>query len=152
MISLIFPPKTYFYNISVYSMQGPSGHLITSMKWENLLFPVVTKWRWYFQYREALLRVQYPKSFIDVRFGAMDAHSKPLDIIIKNKIAGKKRSITKWKNIKNQCINDFEKFQKNYSKLFPIQSDNDYIEFQKTLNILDVKINKLNKELMLIQN
>lgn len=98
-------------------------------------FPVFTKWKWYFEYRAALLKVNNPRHTVTLLTGSYD-YIPPRDVVmkeLKNKLAGKKRTISKYTNLLALA-------EKHWDKLFPISEDVLYIKAAD-------KINRLKKEL-----
>lgn len=126
------------YYINVYDGKYPTSNVIISFVWKDLNFELFCKYKWYFEYRYALLRVLYPKVLIRHEMFKRELNKKELINHIKNKIIGKKRTITKYKN----RLNDFEN---NWNSLFPIS---DYEPYIKAVE----KIERLKKELIELEN
>ena len=126
------------YYIKVYDTGYSTGKVIKFLKWENLTFKLYCKYKWYFEYRYALLRVQHPKSLIKHDQFKRDLNEKETEGLLKNKVIGKKRTISKYKN----KLYDFEK---NWTSLFPID---DYEPYQTAIE----KIQRLEKELVELEN
>lgn len=74
------------------------------------------RWKWYFEYRAALLRVKSPRSIVIYYQGSYQ-YSPPKDELIKrleSKIRGKKAKITEFENKLQSAI-------KNWNELYPIE-------------------------------
>jgi hypothetical protein len=117
--------------IKVYRNKYSNSGIIHFLKWDNMLFPVRTKWDWYFTYRAALLQVRYPKSRVEIFSGTDTPHEKTLLQIKNNAIRAKKAQITKINNLICEV-------EKNYMSLFPLSD-------------LDVYKNACNKRNRLLQ-
>ena len=98
-------------------------------------FELFMKWKWYFDYRAALYKVQHPKHHVDLMTGSY-AYLPPAEEVVrnmKNKIIGKKRVISKYRNKIQMAKNE-------WSELFPIE---DYPLYQKAI----AKIERTQKEM-----
>lgn len=98
-------------------------------------FELFMKWKWYFEYKAALYKVQHPKHRVDLMTGSYDY--LPLEEIQirkrQNKIIAKKKVISKYRNKIQMATND-------WNELFPIE---DYPLYIKAM----VKIERTQKEL-----
>ena len=86
------------------------------------------RWKWYFEYRAALLRVKYPKGYIKLETGPYEyvlPEDKYLEKV-KNQYLSDKRQLTKFKNKLNYI-------RKNWNELFPIEENPDWIKVTKKL-------------------
>lgn len=86
------------------------------------------RWKWYFEYRAALLRVKHPKAFIELNHGPYE-YVLPEDKYrekIKNQYLSDKRQLTKFKNKLNSI-------RENWNELFPIEENPDWIKVTKKL-------------------
>lgn len=73
------------------------------------------RWKWYFEYRAALLRVAHPRAFIELASGPYD-YVLPDDAYrtkVKNQYLSDKRQLTKLKN-------QLAVIEQNWNELFPI--------------------------------
>lgn len=129
---------SYYVNIKVYDKDIPSGNIIEYYKWDNMKFNQRVKWNWYFKYRTALLQVKYPRKYIAFIHGKEIATKKTLENILKDKISGKKRSITKVKNI-------IKEIENNWMNLFPLEDQPEY-------KLIKCKLVRLEEELQELQN
>lgn len=99
------------------------------------------RWKWYFEYRAALLRVKYPKAFIKYETGPYE-YSLPIDIYIKKvkeTYLSDKRQLSKFKNKLNAI-------SKNWNELFPIEEHPDYIKVKVKLAYYELRAQKSKKE------
>ena len=102
----------------------------------DMTVPFYQKWRWYFEYRAALLRVKYPKSFIGYEQGSY-IYELPENMYkdkVKNIYFSNKRQFCKFNNRLNAL-------KQNWNEIFPIEEHPDYIKimdkkayYQKQLN------------------
>lgn len=79
------------------------------------------RWKWYFQYREALLRVKYPKAYIHLEQGPYEyiLPEHEYKQKIRNRYIADKAQLTKFKN-------KLKSLSKNWNQLFPIEEHPDY--------------------------
>ncbi len=129
--------KMHWVVIKVFTQRGPYGTQVEYHKWDRMTFEQRTRWDWYFKYRAALLQVKYPKHEVEFLWGNEDAVGKTAEHILRDKIAAKKRTITKHKNIKKEL-------EKNWKSLFPIEEEHHY-------KLLLCKISRLEEELKEIE-
>ncbi len=59
--------KIRFTNDSKNSCLAPTVYYRT-----NMSFQLFIKWKWYFEYRKALLIVKYPRAFVEMTSGSFD--------------------------------------------------------------------------------
>ncbi|WP_286914833.1 hypothetical protein [Flavobacterium sp. UBA4197] len=78
------------------------------LSWNNLPWAIRQKYDWYFKYRAALLQVQYPKFKIEQSWGSKAPDTKTAMAFLKDKIAGKKRMVTKLNNAIEDYVNSLE--------------------------------------------
>lgn len=128
----------YGYYIKVYNSKYPTGKVIEFFRWENYSFHLFVKYKWYFEYRYALLRVRYPKFLIEHDQFKRDLNVAETIDLFRNKIIAKKRTITKYKN-------KLMEYESNWNSLFPISDDEPY---KRALE----KISRLENELIELQN
>lgn len=99
------------------------------------------KWKWYFEYRAALLRVKFPKAYIKLETGPYE-YVLPEDKYqekVKNRYLSDKRQLTKFKNQLNSI-------RKNWNELFPIEENPDWIKVTKRLEWYESKYEFSKKE------
>ena len=115
------------------------GHhtILKTLFWKNYTFAQYARWSWYFEYRFALLRVQYPKNRIDNICYKNDLNDSQKKDLLKNKISAKKRKLTIFKS-------KLFEYKSNWTSMFPIEEDYGYI------NAIE-KINKTELELIELQ-
>lgn len=121
-------------------------------KGENLIyinrgftFQQFCKWRWYFEYRAALYKVQNPLLSVDFQFGNYPfvPTEEEVRTRLKNKIIGLKRTITKYEN--KLLMAKKEWGLKSGMFVFPIEDDEMYIRAV-------AKIERLKGELLSLEN
>lgn len=86
------------------------------------------RWRWYFEYRAALLRVKHPKAFVELSHGPYEyiLPEQEYREKVKNRYLSDKRQLTKFENKLNAI-------RKNWNELFPIEENPDWIKVTKKL-------------------
>ncbi len=124
------------YYIKVYDNRYPSGNVIKFIKWENLSFELFCKYKWYFEYRYALLRVEHPRVLIVHQQFKRELNEKEKTDFLKNRIIGKKRTITKYKN-------KLAIYEKNWNSLFPINDDELYQKALQKIARLETELSEL---------
>ncbi|WP_121667307.1 hypothetical protein [Mesonia aquimarina] len=131
--------KLYYFSIKVKALRQDKP--IEFLYWNGFNLHEFVRWKWYFKYREALLRVKYPKHFFDINSGFYFPE-KPKDEkkVLKNKITSAKRNLTKWKNKLNKYKETV--LHENKSRLIKKSFDDDP-NYEKAI----LKIEKLEFEL-----
>lgn len=87
------------------------------------------RWKWYFEYRAALLRVKYPKAFIQLSHGPY-MYQYPEDLYkvkVRNRYRSDKTQLTKLNNM-------IVAVQKNWNELFPIEENPNYTKLMDKYN------------------
>lgn len=135
----------HFFNIKV--MDRKPGELIEFLSWSGLRWELRLKYNWYFKYRAALLQVKYPKYIVETFWGNEPAQGKTLEHIINAKIISKKATITKGKNKLENYKQEFERYKSQYSRLFPIEHEQEYKKYVASIDFAVKKINRLQAEL-----
>lgn len=90
--------KLYKVVIKVYDHRGKSYGEKDILIWDDLTFQILTKWRWYFDYRSALKKVENPKCNVEMFVVQKEPNTKTTSDFLKDKISSKKRMITKISN------------------------------------------------------
>ena len=124
----------HYYCIKVKNKKIGNGDIVEFLKWENLRFEMATKWKWYFEYRAALLQVKYPKFRVETSWGHESATGKHLEISLANKKRSKKAKITEYQN-------KLEKYKKQWNSIFPIEDDIAYQNAVKKIERLKAELN-----------
>lgn len=124
------------YYIHVYDSRYPTGQVIEVVKWENLSFELFCKYKWYFEYRYALLRIKYPRNLIRHDQFKRDLNEVEKVDVLKNKIIGKKRTITKYKN-------KLAVYVQKWNSLFPVSDDEPYKKAVEKIQRLEDELNIL---------
>jgi hypothetical protein len=119
---------------------GKDQSLAESVYYRNdLSFQLLSKWMWYFKYREALHRVSYPRHYCELQHGSYD-YTPPKEIELKNlrnRIINKKGKVTEYQS-------KLQRAEKTWNQLFPIH---EYEAYKKC----EEKINRLKSELEVLQ-
>lgn len=123
----------HWFNIKVI---GERREVVEYLSWSGLVWELRLKYDWYFKYRAALLQVKYPKFEIQTTWGNEPAGGKTLEKIRKDKISGKKATITKHKN-------SLKKVKDNWASLFPIEDDPDYQRAIEKIGRLEIELQSL---------
>jgi len=112
------------------------GQTLWWKKWENLPWNTRTKFDWYFKYRAALAQVNNPRAEVEFRWGHEPATGNTLEIAYKNKLKGKRATITKFENAIKEA-------ESTWDQLFPITDDIRYINKKRKLERLHMEYNEL---------
>lgn len=113
----------------------------------NLPYAVLNKWMWYFKYREARYRVEYPKYHIELDHSSYDIVIPQIRQVeaLNNQIRAKKAYITK---INNRLMNA----KKNWTEIFPIVESEPYIEAVRAISTKHDEIKSLENKLYEVQH
>lgn len=108
----------------------------------DMTFEFFIKWRWYFEYRAALYRVNNPRHFVDISHGGYDFIPPRAQLIktLKNKISNRKGKVTHWE----WCIG---KAKETWNELFPIEDDQTYQKALTKLNKAKFELSQMETEL-----
>lgn len=128
--------KLFGFIIKVYAGEYPTAGIMEVYKWNGYKFNQFVRWRWYFEYRVALLRVKYPKSHIDARQFDEPLTQKTKMEILRSKISAQKGQVTKIKNA-------IKKYEQHWDELFPIEDDIMYNRAKNKLEIAEKELDDL---------
>lgn len=131
----------YYYNIVV--RESRHGKVLAHLFWKGFKLEQHVKWKWYFKYREALLRIKHPRAFFDISWGGYEpTEKKSQQRLLKDQITSKKRNLTKWKNkMKNYKA---EVLKANKTRLIKIKFSDD-VNYEKAIAKIDKLENELNE-------
>lgn len=122
--------STQVFRVCIRCCDSPRfDDLIDSLVYENLRFEIVMKFKWFFEYRAALMKVKNPKSYVDLKITKSNAEGQKMIDILKNRTPSKLGQVTKVKNA-------IEKYAREWNSLFPIDEDQYY---QKAIKKLEMK-------------
>jgi len=94
------------------------------------------RWKWFFEYKAALLRVKFPKAYIKLETGPYE-YILPEDKYkekVKNNYLSAKRQLTKFQNQLNSIC-------QSWNELFPIEENPDWIKVQSKLDYYKAYLN-----------
>src|SRR5690606_9308784 len=134
--------KQYGMVIKLYDSPFPNGTVIQLLSWGGFTFEQFMRWQWYFRYREALLQVAYPKNSVERIQTVEELSEKNKQNLIKAKQTSLKAKITKYKNRYKSFLQEFENYKSNYSGLFPIEQEANYLMYTNSLSLAESKIEK----------
>jgi hypothetical protein len=100
----------------------------------DMTYNFMSKWRWYFDYRAALVKVQNPKVKVHFTLERYE-YIPPVEVLekrLKNLVTGKKSALTKYKN----KIAKVKQVYQN-TTLFPIENDTKWGKVQEKLKTLE---------------
>lgn len=92
---------------------------IERISWRDLSLAQLTKWRWYFQYRAALLRVKYPRFHHELNEFRYQAEGPKLEQILRQRVATKKRMLSQFRN-------KIASARSEWPEMFPIEDHPHY--------------------------
>ena len=109
---------------------------------EDFPFEIFMKWKWYFDYRAALYKVQHPKHRVDLMTGSYDYAPAPevAFLNLKNKMIAKKRVISKYRN-------KIQMAKSRWNELFPIEEYHLYKEAMEKINRTQTELNNLRAQI-----
>jgi hypothetical protein len=136
---MIVTDYSHWVKIIVY-VKNPASEVIESLFWNNLSFGCRTKWDWYFDYRYALLRIKYPKAYIEKRWGHTEITNESSDELIYRKNVARRttlrRKVTQFKN----AIYKYEEEEK--MKLIPDLTNPRYLRTVEKLKEYETELIK----------
>lgn len=141
----VYKPKTRCTRITVYDTIYADKKVVEELFWYNLPMAVIIKWSWYFKYREALLRVKYPRMNIVRRDWDIEPEGNVAQNIrlsrIKKELKNARRMVTK-------ISNAIEEYELEQSKtLIPHLSNPKYVRTKEKLIEYTEMKNSLEAEL-----
>lgn len=107
----------------------------------NMSFQFFIKWKWYFEYRKALLIVKYPRAFVDMTSGSFD-YELPIDKYkekLRNLLTASKRQVTQFQR-------DITNAKKQWTEFLPIEEHPKWVKVQEKLNRYITERDILQKE------
>jgi hypothetical protein len=98
--------------------------------WDGFTAQMAIRWKWYIEYRAALVKVDHPRCFVEIREYRYEADkNKALKKVLENRLLAAKRKRTEWKN-------KLAIFVEGWRELFPIEED---IRYQKAIEKIEEK-------------
>lgn len=137
--SFSIEPKLHGHIIKVYEGEHPGSGIIYTERWSGYKFHQYMKWSWYFEYRYALLRVNFPKNYISSNHFDELLTPKAKSEILKNKVSAAKGRVTKIKNA-------IKKMESNWNEIFPIEDDESYQKAKVKLREAEKDLNEITNE------
>lgn len=128
--------KLYGFTITIYNGYYPYTGIKEVYCWKGYRLKQLTKWKWYFEYRYALLRIKYPKNLINKGSYDYDAPADIKLVNLKNRISAKKRKIT-------EIANKLQLARDNWTELFPIEENEFFIKAVGKLDRLKNELQQL---------
>lgn len=125
----------------LFSKSGSQSLRETAYFRNDMTVQFYERWRWYFEYRAALLKVKYPKSFVQLNQGNYE-YTLPVEELYKkldNKIRGAKGKITELERKRNEL-------QANWRELFPIEQHPDWPRLLNKIEAYNCKLQELINE------
>lgn len=132
--------KLYGYIIIVYAGTFANSNRLITLKWVDLRFDLAVKYKWYFEYRAALLRVKYPKNCIVANSIFCEMTKKGNLDNLKSSLANARKNYTKNQNLLDKAV-------ENWNSLFPIIDDVDYKKAFSKVQLLKSKVLELENQL-----
>lgn len=98
----------YFFEAIVYTKKF-GGEFIEKKYWYGYNIEWFQRWKWFFNYRSALLQIKYPKYDVDIKWGTKKPELVEDFVILRERKAKKdittcKRMITKYQNAISQFV------------------------------------------------
>ncbi len=136
----------FYYKIVVSTRLG--GETLEWKYWNGYTLQQHVRWKWYFKYRAALLRIKYPKSHIEESWGHYEPKEKKSQIkVLKGRITAKKRTLTKWKNKMDKYLKGMEEHNKTVIIPFNPNDDPNYKPALEKIGRLEYELEELLKEM-----
>lgn len=132
----------------LFSKSGSQALRETAYFRDDMTVQFYERWRWYFEYRAALLKVKHPKSYVQLNQGNYE-YVLPEDELrtkLENKIRAAKSMVT-------QIDRKMQNLIDNWSELFPIDHHPDWTKivqkkdyYRLQLNLLITEYESLTKQ------
>ena len=118
--------------------------------WTGLRFEIYIKYDWYFRYRTALLQVQYPMRFVELRTFQYDYIPTEIELKkrLKDKITGNKAKLTIWKKKVADYEKEFEVTNRNSLFKRLIEADESWQKATAKILTFEQKIASMEAELL----
>lgn len=113
----------------------------------DMTFQFFIRWKWYFEYREALIRVRNPRSFVRLSHGSYE-FKLPEDVYkkkIKDLLSAAKRKRTEFQR-------KIDYARENWNELFPIDEHPKWIKVEEKLKRYEDRVEALSKEYYELQD
>lgn len=116
--------STQLHRITIKVLRGLNPYdTIEKVVWDGLPNDLMIRWRWYFEYRQALLKVKYPRKKVELihfRYQPETQTEKEQAATrLKNLISARKRKIT-------EVSRKIEEAKESWTELFPIEAHPNY--------------------------
>lgn len=104
----------------------------------EMTVPFYQRWKWYFEYRAALLIIKNPKAYTELQHGTYQYILKDDEILKKkeDKIRGKKANITKLKN-------KVKEIKIQWNELWPIEENENYKKALAKISVMEAELEEL---------
>lgn len=123
--------STQLHRITIKVLKGYNPHdTLEKVCWDGLSNQLMIKYRWYFEYRQALLKVKYPRKKVDMvhfRYQPETVSEKEQAATrLNNLIVARKRKIT-------EITRKIEEAKSSWTELFPLE---DHPNYQRAMDKL----------------
>ena len=135
----------FYHKIEVYAGEHYGYDKIYFRLWKDLPWSLMCKYKWYFEYRAALLKVNYPKYKVDHTWGKYEKKGKSRMQHFNTKYAAAKGQVTKLEN-------QIAKAELSWNKLFPIKDDPIYNKYLKKLSDKKSELLAIEKDIENLKN
>lgn len=125
----------------LFSQSGSQALSETAYFRNDMTVQFYHRWKWYFEYRAALLKVRHPKSFVQLYQGVYDyvLPEEELRTKLENKIRAAKGRITEFDGKLKNLVD-------SWSELFPIEQHPDWTKVVQKRESYQLQLNLLTKE------
>ena len=130
----------FYHRIQVHEGEHHGYDIIETLIWKELPWTLMCKYKWYFEYRAALLKVKYPKYKVNHDWGKYKKDGKSKLQHLKSKESAARGQVTKIKN-------DLSKAEKNWNKLFPITDNIMYRKKVEKLKDKQVQLEQIQNQI-----
>lgn len=139
------PAIMYHYTIYLYTKKF-GGKFVKKLRWEGYTLEWSVKWRWYFEYRAALLKVQNPRYTVEQSWGTFVP--KVVQDIRVVEIKKLKKDITTAKRMRTKFFNAIKKYKiQELKTLIPNWENPDYLKANMKFSFYDNKLLELQEKL-----
>lgn len=128
--------------IKIHRCTFPCSDAKLAHHWTGYRFDNFMRWKWYFRYRAALLQVQNPKCYIEMKEYQYDVEldKKEAERHHRAKLTAARRKLT-------EAINKVERGKKEWNKLFSFEEYPDYQRASEIIEGYKARIVRLEEEI-----
>lgn len=135
--------KTISIHIAVWA-RHQDAEPVEVLRWDGYSVEMLSRWRWYFRYREALLVLKHPKAAaIETKTFATEAHGQSRIHQLTSRVSARQGLLTKHLNKITEARERYEEANRRLSPLFewpPFETLPDYCKVEEKTRRLTAEL------------